>query len=171
MDYTKIAAIKKDSVLNLIYFIVLIAAATFAPLLGHQQFIAGPFVNAILFISVIVLNTESAIIIGLFPSLYALSVGILPPVLAPMIPFIMLGNAILVMAFNHLRKINFWFGMVASSFLKFAFLFASSTIVVNLIVKKEIASSAATMMSWPQFLTAILGGIIAYLFLKTIKKI
>jgi len=171
MGNAKLLAIKKETILKSVYFLALIAAATFAPLLGHQQFISGPLVNAVLFISVAVLNAESAIVIGLFPSIYALSVGVLPSVLAPMIPFIMLGNAILVVAFSRLRKINFWFGMLGASFLKFVFLAASSSVVINLIIKKEVAVTAANMMSWPQLLTAVLGGIAAYAFLRAIKRV
>jgi len=42
--------------------------------------------------------------------------------------------------------------------------------VMNLILKKELALKVSTMMSWPQLLTALLGGLIAYLFLKSTKK-
>jgi len=38
--------------------------------------------------------------------------------------------------------------------------------VMNLIPKKELALKVSTMMSWPQLLTALLGGLIAFIFKK-----
>ena len=170
MNQVKTLIFKKELILSASQFVVLIGIATAAPLIG-QQSIAGPIVNAVLFISVILLGSQGAILVGLVPSLIALSVGLLPIVLAPMIPFIMLGNTILVVTFDYFKKKSYWLGIIVASLLKFLFLFLASSVVANLIVKKEIASKVAIMMSWPQLLTALAGGIIAYLFLKTIKKI
>jgi hypothetical protein len=170
MSQVKSLVLKKEKIFVLSQFIVLVGIATAAPLF-HSQPITGPIVNATLFISVILLGTQGAILVGLIPSLIALSVGTLPPVLAPMIPFIMLGNVILILAFNYLRNKNYWLAVVGASFLKFLFLLSTSSIVINLLLKKEIASKVAMMMSWPQLLTALFGGLIAYLFLKKLKKI
>lgn len=163
-------AIKKETALNLFCFAALIGTATLAPLLGHSQAITGPIVNATLFVAVVLFGSQGALLVGLVPSLIALSVGLLPPVLAPMVPFIMLGNTILVLVFSYLRQKNYWLGVFFASILKFTFLFATSSLVVNLLSKKELAQKAAAMMSWPQFLTALAGGVLAYLFLKSIKK-
>lgn len=171
MSITKILTIKKTSILALIQFVSLVGLATFAPALGYHQAIAGPIINATLFVSVILLGTQNAILIGLIPSLIALSYGLLPAVLAPMIPFIMTGNVILILCFGFLKEKNFWLGIISASILKFLFLFGTSSIVVDLLLKKEIASKVAMMMSYPQLFTALAGGIIAYLFLKSIRKI
>ena len=96
-----------------------------------------------------------AILIGLFPSLVVLSVGLLPVALAPMIPFIMVGNAILVLVFSKLKTKNFWLAVLSASFLKFLFLFAGSSIIVNLISQNAIAKQVALAMSYLQFITAI----------------
>jgi hypothetical protein len=103
--------------------------------------------------------------------LIALSSGLLPAVLAPMVPFIMVGNSILILVFSNLREKNYWMSAILASFLKFLFLFLSSSIVINLLLKKEIATTVALMMSWPQLFTAIAGSLIAYFFLKGVKKI
>ena len=168
---TKILTIKKTSVLVLIQFISLVGLAAFAPALGIHQAIVGPIVNATLFISVILLGTQNAILVGLIPSLIALSYGLLPAVLAPMVPFIMTGNVILILCFGFLKDKNFWLGIISASILKFLFLFGTSSIVIDLVLKKEIASKVAVIMSYPQLFTALAGGIIAYLFLKSIRKI
>ncbi len=170
MSRVKILTIKGEKIFVLTQFAVLVGIATIAPL-SHQQAITGPIVNATLFVSVMLLGVQSGILVGLIPSLIALSVGLLPPVLAPMVPFIMTGNTILVITFNYLKEKNYWLGVVAASILKFIFLFSTSSIMIDLILKKEIASRVAMMMSWPQLLTALTGGLIAYMFLKGIKKI
>lgn len=170
MDKIKTLAIKKETIFALTQFVLLTGIATLAPLF-KQQLITGSVVNAVLFISTAVLGIQNAILIGLIPSVIALSVGLLPVVLAPMIPFIMIANSILIITFGYLKEKKYWLAVISASFLKFLFLFSTSSIVVNLLLKKEIASSIAIMMSWPQLLTALIGGLLAYLFLKALRKI
>lgn len=170
MSQVKALVVRKEVVFVLAQFALLTGAVTIAPLF-HQQSITGPIVNAALFVSVFLLGTQNAILVGLIPSLIALSVGLLPAVLAPMIPFIMVANTILIVTFGYLYKKNFWLGVVLASLLKFIFLFATSSIVIDLLLKKEVATAVSTMMSWPQLITALAGGAVAFLFLKSIKKI
>jgi len=165
MEKTKILALKRKTIVNSITFVLLLGVATIAPLF-HFQPLTGRIVNATLFIAATLLGVQNAIFIGLLPSTIALSAGLLPPVLAPMVPFIILGNTILIVAFNYLRKKNYWLGVISASVLKFLFLFGASSIVINLLLKREVATKVAVMMSWPQLATALTGGIIAYLFLK-----
>lgn len=155
---------------RVIEFVLLLGVATAAPLF-HNQFITGPIVNATLLVAVALLGMRDGILIGLIPSSIALSVGLLPPVLAPMIPFIIVGNAILVVTFGYLRNKNYWLGLVSASILKFTFLFATSSIVINLLANQKVAANVAVMMSWPQLVTALAGGLIAYGFLRGIKKV
>jgi len=169
MEKMRTLALEKDQLINLVYLGVLTAAAIFAPLLKFQA-VSGSIVNAILFISVILLGLRGAVLVALIPSLAALSIGLLPAVLAPMVPFIMVGNIILVSAFDYLKNKGYWLAVFWASFLKFLFLFFTSSMVINLIIKKEIASQVAAMMSWPQLFTALAGGVIAYFFLKKFKK-
>ncbi len=171
MNQAKTLSIKKENIIVLAQFSGLMAIALIAPLLQYQA-ITGTMVNAVLFISVIALGVKAGLLIGLIPSLIALSFGLLPIVLAPMVPFIVVANMILVLAFNYLRKNNYWFAVVSASFLKFIFLFGIVSVLAGLFLKETTAlKAAAVMMGWPQFLTALAGGLIAYLFLKAIKKI
>ncbi|NIA02471.1 MAG: iron hydrogenase, partial [Nitrospirae bacterium] len=116
------------------------------------------------------LGAQAAILVGLIPSIIALSSGLLPPVLAPMIPFIMLSNAILIMTYTHLKKRNYWLNIAIAGTIKFLFLLATSSVVINLLLQKEIADTVALMMSWPQLVTALAGGIIAFPIIKLMKK-
>ncbi len=161
--------ISRDIISKLTLSAVLIAIGAFAPFV-NQQMITGPIVNACLFVGAALLGLGSSVFVGLMPSLIALSIGLLPAALAPMIPFIMVGNAILILVFSWLRKRNYWLAVISASITKFAFLFSASFIVSNLIIKKEIAVKAASMMSWPQLATSLLGGAIAYSIMSLRKK-
>jgi len=151
-------------------FFSLLAIATVAPMFIHSQPITGPLINATLFITASFLGIEAAIMVGLIPSVIALSFGLFPAILAPMVPFIMISNALLVIVFGLVQKKNYWLGIVSASLLKFIFLFATSSVVIGLLTKKEIAAKVAGIMSWPQLLTALVGGIIAWLVIRTIKR-
>ncbi len=174
MSETKTLAIDKKAnlakiSLTLAKFAALLAVATIAPLF-HNQPITGPIVNATLFLGVIFLGTQNAILVGLIPSVIALAVGLLPSPLAPMVPFIMISNAILIITFGWLRQKNFWLAVGAGSVLKFLFLFSTTFIITNLIAQKSIAQKAAQILSWPQLITALAGGLLAYIILKALKK-
>lgn len=149
---------------NLAIFAGLLFIATFVPIL-KEQMITGPIVNAILFTSVILLGVKPAILIGTLPSLFAVYFGFHSPLMMPLIPFIITSNAILVVSFSVSRRFNYWFGVIIASFLKFIFLFATSSAVISLFIKGNMASQITYMMSWPQLITAFGGGVIAYLFI------
>lgn len=152
-------------------FFAILGLSILAPLFNIQLF-TGPLVNALLFIATILIGPYSAIIIGILPSAFALSVGLLPIVMAPMIPFIVISNAILVLIFHHFQKKNYWLGIFTASILKYIFLFIVSQSLVSLLIRNTPAARVATiMMNWPQLITALIGGAIAYLFLRFIKKI
>ena len=156
---------------DIAWFVGLMAVVAVIPHYVHNQFVTGPIVNATLFIAVVVLGAGNAILIGLVPSVVALVSGLLPVPLAPMVPFIMISNAILVWTFSYFRKINFGSGVVVASLVKYAFLYGTSLIVVNLITNQNIAAkAAATMMAWPQIVTALIGGVVAFGVLKIYEK-
>ncbi|MEA2056359.1 MAG: hypothetical protein U9O78_01415 [Patescibacteria group bacterium] len=144
-------------------FTVLLAGAIFLPSIIHQQAITGPLINAILLIATIVLTPSSALMIGLIPSVVALSRGLLPLPLAPMVPFIMLSNSVYIYFFNKFYKRSFILGVVVASSLKFALLHGVSQWVMPQLLPSKILTKASLMMSWPQLVTALAGGIIAWL--------
>ena len=172
MPQSKVLIIKKETALTLFYFLIISGLAILAPIISfHQQAITGPLVNALLFISAIVLGTKLSILVALLPSLVALSVGLLPSVLAPMVPFIMFSNVLLIFTFDSLKQKSYWLAVILSALLKFIFLYSTSFLVTRLIIKKVLAQRISLMMSWPQLLTALAGGVLGYLFLKAIKRI
>jgi len=44
-------------------------------------------------------------------------------------------------------------------------------VVISLLLKKEVASQVSLMMSWPQLVTALAGGVLAWVFLRGAKRI
>ena len=170
MEQSKILSLEKSTILVLVKLLALLGVIIIAPFFFNQA-ITGSVVNAILFISVVIIGARRAVLLAVIPSLIALSVSSLPWVLFPMVPFIMAGNIILIYVFDYARKNNYWLAVILASALKFVFLYSASFLVVNLIIKKQLAGTVSLMMSWPQLLTALAGGVIAYLFLKSIRKI
>jgi hypothetical protein len=161
---------KENSVTRIGLFFVLLAGVMLAPLFPNQ-FISGPIVNALLIIITVMLGLRSAVIMSFLPSLMALTNGLLPPMFAPFVPFIILSNIIFVCIFHKLRLRNYWLAAGTGSVVKFIFLFAASQIFFNLFLDQTLARSASLMMSWNQLYSAALGSLIAYGFLKTIKRI
>ena len=167
-NITKANILVKVDIKATTIFLFLAGLSILIPAFFHIQFITGPLVNAILFLSVILLGRSNALLIGIIPSVVALSFGLLPALLAPMVPFIMISNAMLIMVFRWLRE-KFWLGVLIASTAKFLFLYFSCSVIMDLIFKKELALKVSQMLGLTQFVTAILGGIIAYLVLKNLK--
>jgi len=156
---------------RIITFTSLLAIATVVPFFIHSQYITGPLVNFILFTAVILLGPFEAVLLGIIPSTVALASGLLPLPLAPMIPFIMVGNALLVAVFYYTRKIGFIKSVILASLLKFLFLHSIVTLLMSTLLAEKLVANLAIMMSWPQFVTAVAGGVVAYMFLKKIRRI
>ena len=170
----------------LIKFLILLLLVTGAPLVGiHSQWITGPIVNAALILAVLLLDIRSAILIGILPSTIALSTGLLPAPLAPMVPFIIISNMILILIIDYfvgtghrpvlntacrVPTIKYFSGLFFAASLKYLFLFFTSGLVINLLLNKNLATKVAQMMSWPQFFTALIGGILAWGLLKILRK-
>jgi hypothetical protein len=158
-------------------FLALAGIATFLPFIIHLQWLTGPIVNAILIITLFLIGIRSALFLCVIPSLMALSGGLLPAVLAPILPFIMIGNMLMVLSVDWLYtnikndKKGYWLGVVTGAGLKFVWLLFSLNIVKNLLIKQELAIKVAQIFSWPQFATAITGGLIAWAVLKWLKRI
>ncbi len=145
------------------------AIAVLAPYFANQL-VTGSIVNALLFICASVMGIESAFLLCLIPSLISIYTGLLPLALAPMIPFIMTGNALLVLFFSMFGKKNFWLGAIPAAVVKFIFIWSVGMILAQSVLK-GIASKVMLMISWPQLATAIAGAAIAFFVLKSIKKI
>lgn len=134
--------------------------------LGHPQIIVGSIVNASLFLSAIFLPEKFIYPVILMPSLAVLSRGIifgpLTPFLVLMIPFIWVGNWLLVFVFKKVFNLyrSDWLAIFMAALLKFIFLFSAANLMFKLNLVPKIF---LTTMGVLQFVTASLGGVLAFL--------
>jgi len=153
--------IRKDAVLTLILTIV----AMLAPLL-HSQLACGTIVNAILFVAASAVGFYWSAAVAAIPSLIALSAGTLPTFYAPMVPFIILSNIILCGTFALLKKYGYWPAALSACAIKFSFLVITAQILLSNNFLQLTVPALASMMGWPQLITALLGSVVAYALLK-----
>ncbi len=165
----KTISFEKVSIFFLVKFGIFLTIASLAPIAGSQT-ITGIIVNAVLFVSTFILGIFPAIFIAFVPSFIALASGILPFTFFPFIPFIIVSNIILVLTFHYFKS-KYWLAITFSSFFKFVFLSSTSYLIINFFLGEKVALVVGNIMTWPQFFTAIFGGITAYFVLKALKKI
>lgn len=166
---TKIITLKKVITKDIGLLLGLFFFSFFSPFIGVQA-VAGPLVNATLFLAVFFLGVKNALWFAFFPSLVALFSGIISPLMVPLIPFIISSNIILIFIFNYFKD-NFYLGVVLASFCKFLFLSISAYIISNLFLSSKVSVKISTIFGWQQLLTALLGGFIAYLIIVFIKNL
>lgn len=157
---------KKSFILNFVF----IALLFFIPAYVSNQAIVGPLVNATLILSLIYIGENQALMLAILPSTAALSSGLLPVVMAPMIPFIILSNIIFLKTFANLskRRSSFLAILVAAGLKSLFLTVIVQTIMFNLL-SPAISSKLINMMTWPQLWTATVGGILALLIKKYVR--
>jgi len=152
--------------------LVLITIISFLPFFIHLQWLTGPLVNAALIVTLFLFGRKAAIVAALIPSLMALLGGLLPIALLPLLPFIMVSNIILILVIEYLVK-NQSYGLAAISgaAAKFIFLAISAQIVWLFLQKSALLKVVATLFGVTQLYSALLGGLIALVVLKWLKRI
>lgn len=159
-------ALKTKSItISLIQFLSILSIIILAQVIFKNQFITGSIINALLICSVFFLGLRQSIGIAIIPSLFSVLTGLMAPAIIPFVPFIILGNIILVVTFNYLKNSYFLAGAIGSV-LKFAFLFLSSSYLFSFLPEPILYA-----MSYPQLITAILGVVLAFIILKKLKKV
>ena len=148
------------------------------------QFVTGSCVNTILAVAALVGGLGCGLTVALISPVLAFGLGIAPQILT--VPAIMAGNAVFVMLLhwlsdrsgkNSFRQLIAW---LSAAIAKFAVLYA---IVVWLIcgVLSEALLSAGTLkppmlqalpatFSWPQLITALIGGAVALAIVPMLRK-
>ena len=175
MQYLKEKTFQQINANSVAQFAGLASIAVFLPYVVPFQWVVGPIVNAVLILTLLKFGFRSAVAIAVIPSLMALSGGLLPIVLAPVVPFIMIGNMILILCVDWFysnfkdKTKGYWVGVLLGASLKFLFLFLSVNIISGLLIQQELAVKVAQMMSWPQLYTAMIGGVIAWGVWKKFK--
>lgn len=138
------------------------------PLGQANQFITGSLVNACLIIAAASVGLWGGLAVSLLSPFGAILTGAPIPLLFA--PFIGVGNFILVLLFVLFKKQQI-LGVASGAVLKFGFLFASINLFVNWMnLPGPKATAMIATFSWPQLVTAIIGGAIALIVIKTIGK-
>lgn len=148
------------------------------------QLVTGSFVNAVLAVTVLVAGLGSGITVAVVSPVLAYLLGIAPQILT--VPAIMVGNTVYVVLLHLicggkeksiLRRVIAW---VVAAVAKFAALYA---IVVGVIcgvladslmaagtLKEPMLKALPATFSWPQLITALIGGAVALLIVPVLKK-
>jgi riboflavin transporter len=177
MSYIKENVAEKVDVSAIAQLLGLSLTATFLPFIIHVQWVTGPLVNALLILILFVVGIRSALVMCFVPSLMALAGGLLPFALAPVIPFIMLGNVIFILSVDYFYKsakkeINgYWAGVFVGGALKYLFILFNANLMVIYFMHNQLGVAVARLVSWPQFATAVAGGAIAWVILKWLKRV
>ena len=143
---------------------ILLAIALVFQMGRFPQFITGPLINTVLYLAAMIVGWQGGMLIGILTPVIASIRGILPPPLTPLIPFIALGNSILVILFFWLQSKNKIAGIIIASLVKFLLLVSAVKLVV------QVPPAIAQMMSIPQLITALAGGAIALVLAHFFKK-
>lgn len=141
--------------------------------LSVSQLITGSLVNCVLFVFAAQAGSLAGICIGIFSSLLAFLLGI-GPALLQVVPVIACGNALLAglfgLACRKSRKHEI--SMAVCAVIKCGFLWLTVPAVIAGLgtVPEKQAAVMSAMFSWPQGITALIGGILALLILPRLKK-
>lgn len=143
---------------------LLLAATIVLQLAGLPQPFTGPAVNMMLYISTLAVGIGAAVLIGCLTPVVAFTRGILPPPLAPAIPFIALGNAVLSVVYGILYPRSRLLAVLAASLFKYLLLAGAVRFLI------QVPPGAAVALQTPQLLTALAGGALAWLLHSPLKR-
>jgi hypothetical protein len=131
--------------------------------------VIGSLVNTSLAVSSVVVGLWGGIIISIAAPIIAFMQQHIAFVW--MIPIVAAGNAVLVILYGGFYKKNKWVAIGLSSLVKAVVLyFLVKTAIGIVMVPEPAAKTMSLMFSWPQFITAAAGGILASLILRILAN-
>ena len=136
---------------------------------GFGQFVTGSWVNAILAVSVLLCGLGSGLTVAVLSPVLAFLLGIAP--LAAAVPAIMVGNCLYVTVLYLLRT-KLLLAWPVAALVKFGamYLLVCRLIVQLILPGAPQAAKLLTMFSWPQLVTALIGGAAALVVLPLLRK-
>lgn len=139
--------------------------------LPYSTLIIGSLVNMCLYLSVLVMNEFTAgFIISICTPLVAFLQGHLAFVC--LIPFVAVGNAVLVLCFYSLQKLNKYAAVAVASAAKWAVMFFSGKYLLHFFLHIDYDRLKILIAGFnlPQLITAVIGGIAALVIYKMLPK-
>jgi len=139
-----------------------------------KQLITGSLVNCILFVFTAVAGLGSAVTVGILSAVLASLIGVGPTVL-PIVPLIALGNAILCVIYwlcAEKLKQNGIVSVIAAAAVKCGFLWVTVSPLLHALtgVPEKQVNMLSIMFSWPQGITALVGGALALIIISRLKS-
>ena len=141
------------------------------------QLVTGSCVNAVLAVTVLVSGLTGGIVVAVLSPILAYLVGIAPQILT--VPAIMVGNVVFV-ALLYVLKTKPVVAWLVAATAKFAALYAivvwlicgvfSQGLLASGALKPPMLTALPATFSYPQLITALIGGGIALLIAPTIRK-
>ncbi|WP_352420229.1 ECF transporter S component [Proteiniborus sp.] len=144
---------------------ILLAIALVFQFVKMGQLITGSGINAVLIIAAQMCGLPWAAAIGLITPFMAVVLGVTPPAMIVVVPYIVCGNVLYVLTYSLLKKRSRVVGVAVAALLKFGLLYS----VVNYFLTVKPPIKAA--LSFPQLLTALIGGSIALIILQVMERI
>ena len=148
------------------------------------QLVTGSCVNTVLAVTALVAGLSSGLTVALISSVLAYLLGIAPQILT--VPAIMVGNSIFVVLLTLLadpsskkisKQVIAWLAAAAA---KFAALYAivtwlicgvlSESLIASGVMKPAMVTALPATFSWPQLITALIGGGLALLIMPVLRK-
>ncbi len=140
----------------------------FIPLGQFSQFIVGPLINACLLIAAAYTGLAGGAVVSVLSPFGAILTGAAIPL--PFAPFIAVGNFILVLLYVLIKKKPVA-AIASGAVLKFGFLWASILIFTGMMkIPAQKANIMIASFSWPQLVTALVGGIIGLAVIKALDR-
>ena len=149
------------------------------------QLVTGSCVNAVLAVSALVGGLSCGLVVALCSPVLAFLLGIAPQVLT--VPAIMVGNTVFVVLLalladksgkNMGKQVLAW---IAAAAAKFASLYAivvwlicgvlSESLLAAGVMKAPMLNALPATFSWPQLITALIGGAVALLIMPVLRKV
>jgi hypothetical protein len=159
-------------------FVALLVMMQFLTSLFGNQFVTGSVVNLILILSVLLSGTASGLTVAIGSPIFAFMVGV-GPVFPPVIPFMILGNIALVLVWYAMSKpgarikaVYFLTPIVAAA-VKFIVLYTGIVLIAIpylLYLTEPQTAMISLMFSYPQLITALIGGVIALAIAPPLRK-
>ena len=148
------------------------------------QLVTGSCVNAVLAVSALVGGMSSGIVVALISPVLAFLLGIAPQALT--VPAIMVGNALYVVLLALLADkssknlVKQGIAWIVAAAAKFAALYVivvtlicgvfSKSLIAAGVMKAPMVNALPATFSWPQLITALIGGAVALLIVPVIRK-
>ena len=145
------------------------------------QFVTGSCVNAVLAVAALFAGMGSGVCVAVLSPIFAYLFGIAPNLVV--VPVIMTGNTVFVLLLSWIAKGPLWKNIVAwlsAAFAKFAVMYAlviwvvcglaADALLAQGLLKKPMLTMLPATFTWPQLITALIGGGLALLVVPSLKK-